>query len=162
MKTGQLVPGPRASSAARDWLGSSWNFENVTARTFHYEQLGNDFVLGLRADFQLATDGTPFIAPPYSNLRGIPAPRYQDQKTAVVETELRWNITPRWAILGFIGTGRAYGSHTDFGDSAAIWSRGTGFRYLIARKLGLYAGIDGARGPEVPAQMRKSLPVLRQ
>ena len=28
---------------------------------------------------------------------------------------------------------------------------GAGFRYLIARKLGLYTGIDVARGPETTA-----------
>jgi hypothetical protein len=29
-----------------------------------------------------------------------------------------------------------------------VWNAGSGFRYLIARQLGLKMGIDVARGPE--------------
>lgn len=135
-------------SAARSWLGSSWDFENLTARVFHYEPLGRYWVLGLRGDFQVATDDTPFFALPYVSLRGIPVLRYQDRRTAVVETELRWNMTARWALVGFAGAGRDFGRHEDFSDADTVTTRGAGIRYLLARKLGLYAGLDVARGPE--------------
>jgi hypothetical protein len=135
-------------SAARAWLGSSWDFENLAVRAFHYEPLGESLVLGLRGDFQSVTDGTPFFALPYIGLRGIPALRYQDRRTAVVETELRWNVTARWALVGFIGAGRDFGRYQDFSDADTVISRGAGIRYLLARSLGLYAGLDVARGPE--------------
>lgn len=138
-------------SAARDWLGSSQEFENLTARAFSYTPLGDDFVLGLRDDFQHATDGTPFFGLPFIGLRGVPALRYQHRRTAVVETELRWNFTPRWALLGFVGAGRAFGRNADFADAETVVARGAGIRYLLARKLGLYGGIDVARGPEEDA-----------
>ena len=138
-------------AAARDWLGSSRDFENLTARAFHYTPLGDDLVLGLRADFQLATEETPFFRLPFIDLRGVPALRYQDRRTAVVETELRWNVTPRWALVGFVGAGRAFGRTGDFSDADTVVARGAGIRYLLARKLGLYGGIDVARGPEEDA-----------
>ena len=75
-------------------------------------------------------------------LRGVPAARMQDRRTGVVETELRWNVTPRWALVGFVGTGHA-------GETASAW--GVGFRRLMARRLGIYMGIDIARGPEETA-----------
>ena len=39
--------------------------------------------------------------------------------------------------------------HQALAESVA--AGGVGFRYLIARKLGLYSGIDVARGPETTA-----------
>jgi len=135
-------------SVARDWLGSSRDFENLSARVFHYEPIGKSLVLGVRGDFQLATEDTPFFALPYIALRGVPALRYQDRRTAVVETELRWNITARWALVGFVGAGRDFGRYEDFSDADTVTTRGAGIRYLLARRLGLYAGLDVARGPE--------------
>jgi len=91
---------------------------------------------------------TPFYMLPFIDMRGVPAARYQDQRTAVVETELRWDVTPRWAAVGFVGAGRAWGRSTSFSEAGNVISRGVGFRYLIAKRLGLWVGLDHARGPE--------------
>jgi hypothetical protein len=69
----------------------------------------------------------------------------------VAETELRHNVTPRWAVVGFDGAGKRYSERQSFADAKTIGAGGVGFRYLIARKLGLYAGLDVARGPEETA-----------
>jgi len=53
--------------------------------------------------------------------------------------------------LGFIGAGRAWGRQTSFDDAGTIVSKGAGFRYVIARRLGLSMGLDVARGPEKTA-----------
>jgi hemolysin activation/secretion protein len=85
---------------------------------------------------------------PFIDLRGIPAARYQDENGAAVETELRWNVTTRWALVAFAGSGCTWGTSKSFDDceSASAW--GGGFRRLIARRLGMYMGIDVAKGPE--------------
>jgi outer membrane translocation and assembly module TamA len=90
----------------------------------------------------------PFYQLPYIEMRGIPAVRYQDENTTVAEAELRWNVTPRWALVGFLGAGRAWGSENGFSDADTRTAGGAGFRYLIARRLGLYVGMDYARGPD--------------
>ena len=123
-------------------------YQGIAARAFNYTPLGDSVVLGLRGDFQYATEGTPFFGLPYVQLRGIPALRYQDRQTAVVETELRWNFTARWSAVGFVGAGRAFGRSADFADADTVVSRGLGIRYLLARRLGLYGGFDVAHGPE--------------
>jgi hypothetical protein len=85
-------------------------------------------------------------------MRGIPAYRYQDENVGLVEGEVRWNATSRWAMVGFLGAGRTWGTGgTNFGDSGTIVSKGVGFRYLIARRLGIYMGADVARRPEQTA-----------
>jgi hypothetical protein len=136
---------------ARPGLGSSTSFDSAAARGYTYLPLGDKTVLGLRADGQFTRGDVPFYALPFVMLRGVPAMRYQGERVLVAETELRYNVTPRWAVLGFGGAGKAYGDRTSFADAKTVGAGGVGFRYLIARKLGLYAGLDVARGPEETA-----------
>jgi hypothetical protein len=128
--------------------GSDNKYQTYRAYAFSYLPLAKEFVLGVRADGRAARGDVPFYQLPFIELRGIPVARYQDENAGVVETELRWNVTPRWALIGFLGAGRAWGSTTSFGDADTAKSWGVGFRYLIARRLGLYMGADIARGPE--------------
>ncbi|WP_211234011.1 BamA/TamA family outer membrane protein [Chitinilyticum litopenaei] len=129
-------------------LGASVDYNSLNARGYHYEPLGKQIVLGLRGDARSVSSGAPFFAQPYVNLRGVPALRYQDSRTLVAETEVRWNVTPRWAVIGFAGAGKAFGERSSWDGSETVHAGGIGLRYLLARKLGLYGGIDLARGPE--------------
>jgi hypothetical protein len=130
-----------------DW-GSDTRFQAYRGHVFAYWPLARTVVLGGRLDGRAARGQVPFYQLPFVELRGIPAARYQDENTAVMETELRWNVTPRWAAIGFIGAGRAWGRQDSFSESSSAVSKGVGFRYLIARQLGLWVGIDYAKGPE--------------
>ncbi len=136
------------AAMSREWLGSDKAFQDYKARWLSYHPIGKAFNLGLRFEFN-ATDGNaPFFALPFVSLRGVPAMRYQDERTALTEMELRWQFSRRWSVLGFAGVGKAYGRFNDFSDADTVVNRGLGVRYLIASKLGLHAGIDVARGPE--------------
>ncbi|MDM0034411.1 BamA/TamA family outer membrane protein [Variovorax sp. J22P271] len=129
-------------------IGSDTRFESYRGHLFAYWPFARDFVLGGRLDGRSVSGTVPFYMLPFIDMRGIPAGRYQDEHTAVVETELRWNFTPRWAAVGFIGAGRAWGRSTDFGEASSAVSRGVGFRYQIAERLGMWVGLDYAKGPE--------------
>jgi outer membrane protein assembly factor BamA len=129
-------------------IGSDNTFQIYRAHLFAYMPLGKSLVLGGRLDSRAARGDVPFYQLPYIDLRGIPAVRFQDENAGVAEAELRWNLTPRWAAIGFLGAGRAWGRQTSFSDTPNELSRGVGVRYEIARKLGLYVGADVARGPE--------------
>lgn len=130
-----------------DW-GSRTRFQSYRAHVFTYYPIASTWVLGARVDGRTASGDVPFYQLPYLDLRGIPAARYQDEHTALVEAELRWNMTPRWALIGFAGAGRAWGTQKDFSAASTIVNKGFGFRYLMARALGLYTGLDFAWGPE--------------
>ena len=127
-----------------DW-GSDTRFQSYRAHAFVYWPATPTLVLAGRIDGRAAEGRVPFYMLPFIDLRGVPALRLQDRRTAVLETEARWNVTPRWALIGFIGAGRAWGTGPSDADTVA---RGVGFRYLIARRLGLYAGIDYARSTQ--------------
>lgn len=90
----------------------------------------------------------PFFGCPFVNLRGIPAMRYQGETVVTAEAEFLWGFTPRWTIAFFAGV--ATTSSIDiFGSSREdVAAGGVGFRYRIARKLGMQVGLNVARGPE--------------
>jgi len=132
-------------------IGSDNKYQTYRAYAFGYLPLQKNFVLGGRLDGRAARGDVPFYQLPFIELRGIPAARYQDENAGVAEVELRWNATPRWALIGFLGAGRAWGSATKFGDANTVTAWGAGFRYLIARRLGIYMGVDLAKGPEETA-----------
>jgi len=126
----------------------SRDYRITDVRTKVYWQLFSDIVLGWRLHGGFGDGDIPFYALPFIDLRGIPAMRYQGEKVLVTEIETRWNMTERWSLLFFGGVGRTADSASDFGEGTDRWAGGTGIRYLVARLLGLYTGVDIARGPE--------------
>jgi hypothetical protein len=132
-------------------IGSDNTFQTYRAHVFHYLQPAERTVVAFRLDGRAAQGDVPFYQLPFIEMRGIPAARYQDERTGVIEGEVRYYVTPRWIVLGFVGAGRAWGRRDSFDDSGSQVSKGLGFRYVLARRLGLAAGIDVARGPEQTA-----------
>jgi hypothetical protein len=110
--------------------------------------LSNRFVLGLRLELDAASGDPPLWGYPWISLRGVPGLRYQNERVAVAETELRWNILSRWAILGFVGTGSTRGDLLRYEDVSGIVAGGIGGRFLFRPEDHLWVGIDVARGPE--------------
>ncbi len=133
---------------ARAGLGSTESFDMYNARGYTWLPLARTWILGLRADTKFSTGNVPFFAQPYVDLRGVQKGRYQDRNAVTAEMELRWDVTPRWSVLAFTGTGKAYGRWNDFSDATTVFSVGGGFRYMIARKLGISMGIDVAHSKD--------------
>ena len=129
---------------ARSGFGSTQTFNMYNARGFTWIPVARTLIVGLRADTRFSSGSIPFYAQPYVDLRGVQKGRYQDRNAVMAEMELRWDVTPRWSLLGFTGTGKAYGQWHDFSDASNVYSVGAGFRYMIARKLGIAMGIDVA------------------
>jgi hypothetical protein len=125
-------------------LGSDESFQTYRAYAFGYWPVARALVLGGRADVRSSGGNVPFYLLPFIEMRGVPLLRLQDRSTALAETELRWNLDRRWAVVGFMGAGRAWGTRTSFSEGTGTVTRGAGVRYLLARRLGLYVGFDGA------------------
>jgi hypothetical protein len=132
----------------RESLGGDFDYDQLDLDLKIYRPLSADeFFLSARL-FAQTTDGdVPFYGLPFIRLRGVPALRYQGQRAGSLELETRWRVHRRWSVLIFGGAGKTEGTDAqdDFSD---IYAGGGGFRYLLARRVGLWAGIDAARGPE--------------
>ena len=132
-----------------DSLGGEFNYGKADVAAVQYWQLIDERLsLGLRTEYHYADDDAPFYSLPWVSLRGLPIFRYVGNHAITVEVEPRWTIDERWSVLGFAGIGRASAHFDDLGDAERAYNYGVGFRYLLARRLGLAAGLDLARGPE--------------
>lgn len=132
----------------RDAIGSDRDYDRYTLDGTFFLEADPRLVLSGRVRTQNVAGDEPFYARPYVRLRGVAAMRYQGETAVSVEGEARYGLTTRWWLVGFGGAG-----WTDAGDvrvleDESVTAGGVGFRYLIARALGLQMGVDVAKGPE--------------
>ncbi|RKZ15487.1 hypothetical protein DRQ53_08915 [bacterium] len=131
-----------------DSWGSDFNFNRYKGSLLHYTRLGDYSSLGLRLAGETVSGDTPFFGYPFIFMRGIPAMRYQGESAITGEAEYLWGITPRWVLSLFGGAGGTSDINSLAIRGQTVGAGGLGFRYRLARKLGLQAGVDIARRPE--------------
>jgi hemolysin activation/secretion protein len=73
--------------------------------------------------------------------------RYQGDQAASIEIEARWQFYGRWSVVAFGGAGRTWTERENRSSQQNVGSGGAGFRYELASKFGLHAGIDVAASP---------------
>ena len=131
--------------ASRESLGANVDFERFEQILMGWYPLSRELTLGARGNYAWSSVGTPFFLRPFVILRGVPSMRYQGDQMASVEAELRWQFYRRWSIVGFGGYGATRStSRNVFPASQSVGSGGLGFRYELASKFNLHAGIDVA------------------
>ena len=128
-------------------FGGDFNYTKVKLASFSYFPLSK-FVIGVRLEGDFSDGDVPFYDSPFIDLRGIPAMRYQGEEVVVGELDVRFDITPRWSLTGFVGSGWTADSVSELGDQSGEVAGGAGVRYLMARRYGLRVGFDVAVGPE--------------
>ena len=129
-------------------FGSDYDFWRFNYYLYAYKTLSEKLVGGWRLDGQQVLEEPPFFMKPFIDMRGIPAERYQGNADILTELEFRWDFYKRWSIMAYGGLGKAFDEWSEFGPAELVYSYGTGFRYLLARKFKLRMGVDIARGPE--------------
>ncbi len=129
-------------------VGSDYKFGLFMGSAFWFIPIVPSLTNGVHLEVQQVAGKMPFYLKPYIDMRGVPAERYQGKSTLLLEVEERWDFTRRWSAMLFGGGGKAFDEYSDFGKASWAWGYGTGFRYLIARKLNLRMGADIAMGPQ--------------
>jgi len=129
-------------------LAGDYNYWKGEFKVLSFHQFGEKFVLGLRLDVNGVDGEPPLWSYPWISLRGVPALRYQNEFAGVFETEFRWNIFTRWAVLAFAGVGATRGDTRVYEDESGIVAGGVGGRYLFRPQDSLWVGVDIAAGPE--------------
>jgi hypothetical protein len=128
-------------------VGGDESFALFDVQGLFYGQPSDRWGYGLRVDAGLSSGDPPFFEKPWLSMRGLPAIKYLNDATLLGETEVRYSPDSRWTILAFGGGGRVADGWNALGDASTVFAGGTGFRYLIARQLGLGSGVDFAWGP---------------
>jgi hypothetical protein len=131
-----------------DIWGSDFDYRQISGELFKYIPFGDYSSLGLRLEADSVNGDVPFFGYPFVDLRGIPALRYQGEEVVLGEAEYLWGFTPRWSMVFFAGVGLTTSVEDLDSNNKTVAAGGLGFRYRLARKIGLQSGIDIARGPE--------------
>jgi len=128
-----------------EWIGADKQYYRLITTLTGYAALNPKTILATRYEGNFSFGDIPFYIKPFVDMRGVPLQKYSDNHSVLVETELRYKLKGRWYLIGFGGLGTAFSSADTFDEGNSAYSVGTGFRYLIARKLGIQMGIDFAK-----------------
>ncbi len=137
-------------------VGGDSDFQRYMLKSFFYFPLTEKWNVNLNisGDSMGNTDEeTPFYTYPFINLRGLPIMAVQGEHDLASELEICYDLTKRWEALVFGGAGKAFGETqiaqinkhkepTSFNNADTYYTGGVGFRYLVAKKLGLKVGVD--------------------
>jgi hypothetical protein len=129
-------------------FGSDREFGKYDLQGLFYGQPATRWGYGLRVNTRFASGDVPFFEKPFLSMRGLASGQYSNNVALLGEGELRFSIDSRWTLLGFGGAGRVGETLGDLGSEPTVSAGGVGFRYLMAKKLGLGTGIDFAFGPD--------------
>lgn len=129
-------------------LGGDADFQTVNLTIIRYVSPHPRLTVGLRGDGIASFGDVPFYLLPSVSLRGAPAMRYQGEDVAQGELELRWQFWKRFSLIGFGGYGGAWNDFERLENEVTVPTVGTGFRYELARRYGVHAGVDVAWGPD--------------
>ncbi|MFZ3504977.1 BamA/TamA family outer membrane protein [Vibrio harveyi] len=133
-----------------DAIGSDYEYEQLDVEGINYWELADRWSLALRGQYKSLYTDERFLPPasyPDIELRGIARNRYQGDETLSVESQLTYQWNTRWSTNVFGGFGYASTEASLF-ENNAEYAYGVGFRYLIARRYGLQAGMDFAFSDE--------------
>jgi len=131
-----------AGTYSDTWMGGEDLYGRIGVTLIGYLPAGNKFFAGIRYESNYTFGNVPFYARPIVVLRGAPMMKYQNNNTTLLETEVTYNVYKRWFISGFTGIGNAFENLQNFSEGKSVTTIGSGFRYLVARKLGTSMGMD--------------------
>jgi len=129
-------------------IGSDYDYEELSWQVRQYFEFADKYFFSWRLDGASTSGDVPFYLEPFVDLEGIAAMRYQGPTAATAEIRGGLDLTPRWSVLGFAGAGRTAENISDLSSANTHSAYGAGFRYLLARRMGMRIGLDVAKGPE--------------
>jgi hypothetical protein len=136
------------------YVGGLFNIEYA-----QFFLLSKRLVLGLDIQEQSLTGGrSPFYLLPALGsdelMRGYYGGRYRDRNFIAGQTELRYRISDRIGIVGFLGTGEV--AHSGFSINALKPNYGGGLRYFFDTEKGLSIRADYGIGQKPTGEKRES------
>ena len=124
------------------WFGGDALYGRLGVTMVGYIPAGPKIFFGVRHESNYTFGSVPFYARPIISLRGAPLMKYQNTNTMLIEAEVTYNVHKRWYISGLTGMGNAFENYKELEKGKSVSTLGTGFRYLVARKLGTHMGMD--------------------
>jgi hypothetical protein len=142
-------------------VGSNSNYSGgfFNAEFTYFFALNKKFVLGFDVQSQNMTGSqSPFYLLPALGsdemMRGYYNGRFRDRNLLVGQTELRYRMSERFGIVGFLGAGEVF--NKEFSTSQLKPNYGGGLRYFFDVQKGLSIRVDYGVGEKRPGESRQS------
>jgi hypothetical protein len=140
-------------------FGMNYNGGFFNLEYTQFFSLSKKLVLGLDVQEQSLTGSQSpfFLMPTLGNdeiMRGYYNGRYRDRNMLVGQTELRYRLSDRIGVVGFVGTGEVF--NKDFSFSELKPNYGGGLRYFFDIEKGLSIRADYGVGQKVAGEARQS------
>ena len=119
-----------------DWLGSDFSFRRWILDLRQYVSLTQSLIVAMQLYGTAITGGeAPFyMLPPLGGdniMRGYYEGRYRDKFYLATQGELRWRLTRRWGLVGWLGIGDVAGEASGFRLKDGKPTLGIGIRFAI-------------------------------
>ena len=138
---------------------SSYSGGFLNVELTHFFALSKKFVLGFDVQSQNMTGSqSPFYLLPTLGsdemMRGYYNGRFRDRNLIAGQTELRYRMSERFGIVGFIGGGEVF--NKEFSTDQLKPNYGGGLRYFFDVQKGLSIRVDYGVGEKRPGESRQS------
>lgn len=126
-------------------IGSDQTYQSYSAAFQSYHRLTDTVVLAWDLQGCLRGDGTPLWDACTIKLRGFSATDYLGRSSASAQIEARWQLSKRWGMVGFAGSGFAGDLFSDIREHESIPSYGVGVRFSVLPAKRINMRLDFAR-----------------
>ena len=139
------------------WKGDNYTGSQVEADIRGFQALSTKVTLGAQLIYRgTYGDRVPFYAMRElggdMTMRGYYQGRYRDKNYATAQAELRYRFVPRFAVVGFAGTGSTFSKEH---SSRFVQSYGGGVRYFFSLEHSSSIRLDYGYGEKRPGEARQ-------
>jgi len=132
-------------------IGSDATYQSFGATYRSYHRLTDSVVLAWELQGCKRGGTAPLWDACIVKLRGFSATDYLGKVSGSGQIEARWQLSERWGIAGFAGTGYVGSSFNDVREREAIPSYGVGLRFTVLKAKKINLRVDYARSTDSDA-----------
>jgi hypothetical protein len=126
-------------------IGSNQTYQSYSAAFRSYHRTGDSVVLAWELRGCQRAGTAPLWDACLVSLRGFSATDYLGRVSASGQVEGRWQMSKRWGLVGFAGTGYVSDSFSGVGEHEPIASYGGGVRFMVLPAKRINIRLDYAR-----------------
>ena len=126
-------------------IGSDDTYQSYSGAFRSYHRLSDSVVLAWEVQGCQRVGEAPLWDACTIKLRGFSVTDYLGKVSTSGQAEARWQLSPRWGLVGFTGVGYFGSSFNDFRSRESIPSYGAGVRFTVLKAKGINLRVDFAR-----------------
>ncbi len=129
-------------------IGSNQTYQSYGLAYRSYHDVGDSLVLAWELQACKRGGSAPLWDACTIKLRGFPATDYLGKVSGSGQLEARWQLSKRWGLVGFAGSGYVGNSFSGVREHEAIPSYGAGVRFMVLAAKRINLRLDYARSTD--------------